>query len=265
MKPGPDSSLSSDSKTEVNTKMDPRHPEQVTIEVEDVGPVRFKRSRIARHLNIRVKPFTGVEVSMPRGMNLSDATAIVRSKAGWIKNTLVKVKESEKRSVIYDGKNPVRTRERSLVVSAAKTREFTFRLLSDRILFNYPAQLELSSREVQTAIRTAVAETCRIEAKAYLPTRVAELARAHGFRYKSVFIKNHKSRWGSCSAINNINLSLHLMRLPDEIIDYVILHELVHTEIKDHSKKFWARVRQVCPDVLALKKRLRFLEKNLPR
>ena len=65
------------------------------------------------------------------------------------------------------------------------------------------------------------------------------LAEKYKFKYKNVAIKNAKTRWGSCSFINNINLSLHLMRLPDHLIDYVILHELVHTKIKNHSRDFW--------------------------
>ena len=52
-------------------------------------------------------------------------------------------------------------------------------------------------------------------------------------------MRNSKTRWGSCSYENNINLNLHLMRLPNHLIDYVILHELVHTKIKNHSKDFW--------------------------
>ena len=54
-----------------------------------------------------------------------------------------------------------------------------------------------------------------------------------------VKINNAKTRWGSCSIENNITLSLQLMRLPDYLIDYVILHELAHTKVKNHSIHFW--------------------------
>ena len=79
----------------------------------------------------------------------------------------------------------------------------------------------------------------RKEAKEYLPKRVEELASKNKFDYKKVAVKNSKTRWGSCSFDNSINLSLHLMRLPDHLVDYVILHELVHTKIKNHSRDFW--------------------------
>lgn len=69
--------------------------------------------------------------------------------------------------------------------------------------------------------------------------RLNELAKKHGFAYKKVYIRNQKTRWGSCSTGNNIYLNVKLLMLPEELTDYVILHELVHTRIKNHSKDFW--------------------------
>lgn len=79
-------------------------------------------------------------------------------------------------------------------------------------------------------------------AKTILKNRLRELANIHGFKYKKVSIRNQKTRWGSCSNLNNINLNINLVSLTQELMDYVILHELVHTEIKNHSKKYWARL-----------------------
>lgn len=72
--------------------------------------------------------------------------------------------------------------------------------------------------------------------------RLKEMAKIHNFRYVKVSIRNQKTKWGSCSTKNNISLNRNLARLPDELRDYVILHELVHTRIKNHSKKFWAEL-----------------------
>jgi len=80
------------------------------------------------------------------------------------------------------------------------------------------------------------------KAKTILRNRLCELADIHGFKYNKVFIRNQKTRWGSCSNLNNINLNIKLVLLTQELMDYVILHELVHTEIKNHSKKYWARL-----------------------
>ena len=79
-------------------------------------------------------------------------------------------------------------------------------------------------------------------ARAALIGRLEELAELHEFRFNKVSIRNQKTKWGSCSAKNNISLNVNLVRLPAELRDYVILHELVHTRIKNHSKKFWTEL-----------------------
>ena len=80
-------------------------------------------------------------------------------------------------------------------------------------------------------------------AKVYLRDRLAELAEIYRLKYNKVFIRNQKTRWGSCSAKNNINLNINIVRLSLKLQDYVILHELVHTYIKNHSYKFWNECR----------------------
>jgi predicted metal-dependent hydrolase len=84
----------------------------------------------------------------------------------------------------------------------------------------------------------------KTKAKMILKNRLQELADIYGFKYNKVFIRNQKTRWGSCSTLNNINLNINLVTLTEELMDYVILHELVHTEIKNHSKKYWARLNE---------------------
>jgi predicted metal-dependent hydrolase len=79
----------------------------------------------------------------------------------------------------------------------------------------------------------------RAVARRVIVDRLAELARRHGFEYNRVYVRNQKTRWGSCSARNNINLNVNLIRLPEALRDYVILHELVHTRIKNHGLQFW--------------------------
>ena len=83
------------------------------------------------------------------------------------------------------------------------------------------------------------------EAVVTIISRLEKLAKIHNFKYAKVSIRNQKTKWGSCSAKNNISLNINLARLPDELRDYVILHELVHTRFKNHSKKFWAELDKV--------------------
>jgi hypothetical protein len=97
----------------------------------------------------------------------------------------------------------------------------------------------------------------RVEARKYLVERLDKLCNRNGFKYNRVFVKNQKTRWGSCSDKNNINLNANLVRLPDELIDYVMLHELVHIRIKNHSHRFWEELSKFVEDPKSLDKKLR--------
>ena len=97
----------------------------------------------------------------------------------------------------------------------------------------------------------------RVRARKLLVERLSELARRHDLTYNRVFVKNQKTLWGSCSSANNINLNVNLVRLPDELRDYVILHELVHTRHKNHSKAFWRALNRLVGDGKQLQRQLR--------
>ena len=105
-------------------------------------------------------------------------------------------------------------------------------------------------------ITPAEREVLRAKAKAILPQRVAELASQHGLKYGKVSIRASRTKWGSCSAVGNISLSLYLMILPEHLRDYVILHELVHLKVPNHGKDFVAMMNQYMPGWRGIKKRL---------
>ena len=99
--------------------------------------------------------------------------------------------------------------------------------------------------------RQAEVERLRAEAKAFLPGRVALLADRYGFAYGRVAVKHNRSNWGSCSDKGNINLNLNLMRLPEDLRDYVLLHELAHLRHRNHGPEFHALLDRLCLDWLA--------------
>ena len=94
-------------------------------------------------------------------------------------------------------------------------------------------------------------------AREFLEERIKELANKFGFVYNKVAIRNQKTRWGSCSGKNNINLNMQLMKIPNHLIDYVILHELVHTKVKNHSPLFWGSLDIYVGNAKAIDKELK--------
>ncbi len=97
----------------------------------------------------------------------------------------------------------------------------------------------------------------KIAAKEQLVKRLALLANRYGYIYNRVSIRNQKTRWGSCSVKNNISLNIILTRLPQELMDYVILHELVHTRVKNHSRQFWEEMDKLVGDGRKMRRRLK--------
>ena len=93
-------------------------------------------------------------------------------------------------------------------------------------------------------------EALRRQAKAVLPSRLAELAARYGFTYNRVTIKHNATNWGSCSSKGNINLNLTIMRLPRVLQDYVLLHELCHLRHQDHGHGFHLLLEHVLTDYL---------------
>ncbi len=176
------------------------------IEIDGVGPVLFERSKRAKHINISVKPFTGVRVTVPDGFSFKKAEEFVHAKADWIQKHLYRMKQYEKEN----------------------------RITSD-------ASIDID----------------RVKAKRKLTRRLKHLASKHGFTYNRVFIRNQKTRWGSCSHKNNISLNMKIIRLPKELMDYVILHELTHTRVKNHSNGFWAELNRLVVNGKSLASRLK--------
>lgn len=86
------------------------------------------------------------------------------------------------------------------------------------------------------------------DAKRTIPRKVAHFAELMDVTYGRITIRNQKTRWGSCSSKGNLNFNCLLMLAPDEVIDYVVVHELAHRKEMNHSKAFWSEVEKVIPD-----------------
>jgi predicted metal-dependent hydrolase len=117
-------------------------------------------------------------------------------------------------------------------------------------------RFKMKRLELQAKLMSADDPIDRQVARKLLVDRLSHLAIRYGFKYNRVFIRNQKTRWGSCSQKNNINLNIKLVRLPQELIDYTILHELVHTRVKNHGRQFWHQMDLLLGDAKKIDKKL---------
>ena len=208
-----------------------------TYEHPRLGAITVSPSGQARRITVSVRPGGEVRLSFPRRVSLRAAMEFLDSKVEWVERARAKMAaKAPPKEVIT---MPFSTRSHHLTLNPAQTLKVSSKLAGDRIVVTYPAAMHFGDEPVQKEIRRGIEKAWGAEAKALLPGRLEELARGAGLAYRSVAVRNTVSRWGSCSSRNDISLSLHLMRLPDELIDYILLHELCHIAHKDHSARFY--------------------------
>ena len=209
------------------------------VEYKEIGKVSFVRKSAVRNLKITMKPFRGIQVLVPRFMSLESAGKFVEEKRLWIKKSQLKLSRYEKRMTVFTENIDFSTRDHMLVLG--RHEKSTIRTVIDQghIIVNYPDYADIADPRIQNAIKKGIVQAWRIEARVYLPERARSMAHQWGLHYEKISLRDNKSRWGSCSRDNNISLNIHLMRLPQHLCDYVILHELTHTIYKHHQKVFW--------------------------
>ncbi len=222
------------------------------IHIDPVGDISFSKNSRSTRIRITVKP-GGVSVTLPSSVPYREAIRFAEAKADWIAQQQSKMVLG---LPLFSTDTEFTTKFHHLKISRGNFPKVYNRIGNGIIQFFIPERVDIKNDAIQEYIRKTLVDVMRYEAKVYLPKRLDELAKKFGMRYKQVFVKNAKTRWGSCSSENNINLNLHLMRLPDHLIDYVILHELAHTVEKNHGPRFWKLLGQMTDSPQKLRKEM---------
>lgn len=202
------------------------------FDVENIGIVRVSKRSGTRNLRLTITPNGEIRVSIPNWSRYQHGVDFAVSKIDWIlQNTPAKQKTLEAGHRV--GK------AHRFVFSSAAIDVPSSRLIGSEIRIARPIGMATSHPEVQKVAKRASIRALRSEAEALLPQRLRTLANKYDFTYNSVSIKQLKGRWGSCDTKQQIVLNLYLMQLPWELIDYVLLHELIHTKHMNHGDDFW--------------------------
>lgn len=226
------------------------------IKIKDID-ILFLAKSSSRSIRISINEANGVRVFVPLFVSFSSAKGFVISKINWIKRHVDKIAQLKSKKMIFKPGFIFNTKLSTIEFKLSFTDKVKSKYKKNSVQILVPRNSIIQSSNCQLLIRNEIENILRKDAKIYLPKRVKYFADKFDFDYKKVIIKNAKTRWGSCSSINNINLNLHLMRLSDELIDYVILHELVHTKIKNHQIEFWDMLNIVSGDAKGLDRKLK--------
>lgn len=225
--------------------------------LENLCEVTIRKRKGSRRMSIRINPEGEVRMSIPYNLSFREAEKFLEKKRDWIEKTRLKLEERKPEKIIYSNENPPRTRYHEFIISLSEDDRLSFRLSQGLCEVFVPSHNDLSSEMVQNWIRYAFTETLRKEAKIFLVNRCNELSTKMGISINNVRVKNMKTRWGSCSTRGNINLNIHLMRVPDHLADYVIYHELVHTLHHHHGAAFWRELDRHVGNAKSLAKEMR--------
>lgn len=207
----------------------------------EFGEIAIHRIKTARHIKIGLHVNGQLRATMPPRTPKILLRKLVDDSRPSIRTLLEK--NTSKR--LYQHGDAI-GKTHSLLVT--KGSQFTVKRQGNTIVVTAPAVDDISHPRVQQAIRKEVIKALRKEAKAYLPQRLALLAKRLDCSYEKVRLSHASTRWGSCSSSGTISLNIALMKLPFSLIDYVIIHELCHTKELNHSDRFWRLVEQADPE-----------------
>lgn len=210
---------------------------------EVLGTVTVKFNPLSRSIRMRLSPRGDVTVTVPKHTPMMVIRRAIRQARG----ELSQMRDASRPEPYRNGDAIGHSHTLAIVESSLAVKS-TATLKARTIVVTVPTNSDTLGDDVQSLIRDKVVMVLRREAKAYLPKRLETLAQRHGYNYETIRFPHAISRWGSCSSSGTISLNISLMKLPLDLIDYVILHELAHTRQMNHSKAFWQEVAKHNPD-----------------
>jgi predicted metal-dependent hydrolase len=223
---------------------------QKTVFVPEIGELILSKRRGATHMRLSINAAGKVRVGLPYWAPYQAGVAFAKSKADWINKNLA----GHSDQLLKDGDLIGKSHRIQYLFKPAQ-KSTALRISSN--LITITSRADLSQPSVQKKLLTACEKALKAEAEQLLPMRLKSLATKYDFKYKDVQIRKLTARWGSCSSLKVITLSYYLMQLPWNLIDYVLVHELIHTNHMHHGKDFWDDFKKITPNAKTLQKEIR--------
>lgn len=221
--------------------------------IEPIGEVRLYKRRGTRSIRIRLRDDGTVRVTLPFWSSYRAALTFVEQQSDWI------MKQKTQRSPILDGSRIGDVHIVDYAVSKNNTQKLRTRVSSTKLTVYVPPTVSALDVAKSEQVHKAAVRALKRQAEGYLTERARFLAKEHDFAISDVRVKPMRSRWGSCSSVGVITLNVYLMQLPAEYRDYVIYHELVHTQVPNHSPAFWSRVAEFVPNIKEIKQIMKIM------
>lgn len=204
------------------------------LEIEKI--IRTKRKTIALHITDNAT----LIVKAPLNVNDKMIMNVVLKHKKWIEQKKIEIEAREQR---FSPKEFVNG-EGFLYLG----RSYRLKIVDDQeVPLKFENEFRIS-RKVLPQAKEVFIEWYKKKAYEKISERVLWYAQKRGFKHNKVNITNAQKRWGSCSSNGNLNFSWRLIMAPLHVIDYVVVHELVHLEEKNHTRAFWNKVKMLMPN-----------------
>jgi predicted metal-dependent hydrolase len=207
------------------------------------GKIDFVRNNRISRITIKIKPY-GLIVNLPSKNTETEAKKFILNNQKKILARQERLK-AKRNNTLINIDNDFKTLTFTVKSKYSDRNDVFFNLNNGVLNIEIPNDANILSDKTQEVCWKGINYFLKKEAKRVLPERVTTLAQQFGFNISDIKIQSSKSRWGSCSNKQNINLSFYLMLLPQHLVDYVILHELCHTIEMNHGEKFWSLMDKV--------------------
>lgn len=211
-----------------------------TFHDEEFGEITIRRSLRSSAVRISVASNGALKASLPSYAPLFMVKRLVNSSRSQLRSMLAQHKPAYE---LTDGMQIGKSHRLAII----NGRHFTVKRYKQQITVILGPTDSIADPTIESKVRAEITAALRLEAKHYLPRRLRQLADTLGYDYERVRFSHAGSRWGSCSTSGTISLNIALMKLPHELIDYVLVHELSHTKQMNHSTQFWRLVEQGDP------------------
>jgi predicted metal-dependent hydrolase len=225
----------------------------------------IRLSKRARRLSVRVYPDARVEVVVPPRARPREVELFLREQREWIDDRHARALRSRPPPEAFPPANIALHAETWRLHIAGGQGRLRMKEITAGEGTGNERILSVSGRATDASLRAALRAWLMRAARTRLTPRVEALAVATQTRFSRVSIRRQRSRWGSCSVRGTISLNACLLFQRPEVVDYLIVHELMHVRHMNHSKRFWQAVESHCPDWRALDRELLQGWRNVPR
>lgn len=217
--------------------------------IPEVGEIEVRKSHRAKRIILAITSEGTARMTVPARVPMVMAKQYAIKHRDWINAHTTAQPNAHLSEGMKIGRNHC--------IKFAFGEKIASRVSESTIKITHPNHMASSDELVQKEAAKAAKRAIRREAEAYLPKRLHEIASGFGYHYKTVQCKALKTRWGSCTSAGSINLNIWLMQLPNELVDYVLAHELTHLNHQHHQASFWAELAEMVPDYKAKRKTLK--------